>query len=535
MIQTLNLKSFVLIENATIEFKPGFSIFTGETGAGKTLLVQAIQLLCGHKVSDEIIRNGCDKAVVEALIDIQNVPLIKRHLLHSGIDIDCQDPLIIKREIHKGAKNRVFINGQLSTLSLLKKIGPLFVELVNQNSSYMFRKPEMQRELLDLYGCLWAQSQEIQKGYDTIEKQKNTLIELKEKLKRTRIEPAKAELSDWENLNYAAGEEQELFEKYKKMNQLKEQQQNIGEIKEIIDQSSLLTYLNRIKKLFLDPDFQKHVDGAIAHIHEASYIIDSAGNNLSHSDECYQTVEARLASIHTLQKKYNIQPLEIPNHISFLKKQINDFANLNIKIEEIEKGISQDTVLLLKKAHLLSNQRKKCVENLEKELKVVLKKLNFSQPEPKIFIKPKQLGPQGIDSIHFTLSANCGEKVSEISNHLSGGEVSRYLLALKLITNKKQKLPTLVFDEIDANIGGITAKCVGLALKELGNDTQVVAITHFPQVAKCADNHLRIYKSQENNRTVTSIMYLDKTQAQEELLRMIGDDCSNAENMLLLS
>lgn len=522
MIHTLSLTSFVLIESITVAFDRGFHILTGETGAGKTLLIQAIHLLSGQKVSPELIRAGDEKATIEATFDIEKLPEVQQILDRSGIQFDKSELLIIRREISRSSKNRIFINAQIAPLSLLALLGPHLMELVSQNSSQSIRHHEAQRKLLDLYGNLKGEVKAVEEAYKEKEAASQELSELKNRAIHSQLEPLKWELEEWETLDYQEGEEETLFSEYKELASSKETLEKLSTIQNGLDHPSLIPALAQFQKLSKDPSLAGHLESAIAHLQEASFLASKKLEDVSDSPNHLEELEKRLSLLNRLKKKYHLDFSEIFPRIESLKMEIDLLENLETKYAHLEKLLQAKNEKCQSLAQSLSEKRKAVAKTLETRLAEELCSLNFPHAETPILFYERDVGPSGIDEVSFHLSANKGEKASSLAQKSSGGEVARFLLALKIILAEKEGLPSLIFDEIDANIGGETASLVGQKLKSLGKKSQVLAITHFPQVARYADHHLQISKKEVNGRTLTEIHPLKPAEKEAELLRMLG-------------
>ncbi|QVL56881.1 MAG: DNA repair protein RecN [Simkaniaceae bacterium] len=524
MIHTLSLTSFVLINSTTITFDRGFHILTGETGAGKTLLIQAIHLLSGHKVSTQLIRAGDEKATIEATFDIEKLPEVHSILEEGGIQFDKGEFLIIRREVSRSSKNRIFINAQMAPLSLLALLGPHLLELVSQNSSQSIRQSETQRNLLDLYGDLQQEVRSVKQAYYEAEAINQELTLLKQTNQEDRLNRLKWEFEEWEGLNYQDGEEEILFEEYKSLANTKESSEALCSIQGGLDHPSLIPTLAQFQKLSNDPSLTEHLESAIVHLQEASFLVTKQLENIDRSPRRFEELEERLSILNRLKKKYHLESTEIPFHLKKLKEEIDTLENLDEKLAVLESMLRLKTDECRAIAHALSEKRRAAAKSLEKRLKEELHSLNFPYADTSIRFAEKTVGPSGIDEITIYLAANKGEQPASLSQKSSGGEVARFLFALKIILAEKEGLPTLIFDEIDANIGGETAALVGQKLKALGKKSQVLAITHFPQVARFADHHLQISKKEVDGRTLTEIKSLKSTEKEGELLRMLGGE-----------
>lgn len=520
MLHTLLLHAFILIDHLSITFEQGFHVLTGETGAGKTLLIQAIHLLAGKKVSADLIRKGEDKAVIEASFHIDHLPKVQELLSSSGIDYDPDELLILRREVHKNSKNRIFVNAQMAPLSLLSDLGPHLIEIVGQNTSQSIRQGETHRELLDLFGQInLAPFQTSYAEQQTLRTELQTLIEETKKESKERL---KCEWDEWEQFDYQEGEETSLFEEYKALANSKETIEKLVSLQNGLDDPTLLTSLAAMQKLSTDAALSEHLESAVVHLQEASFHVSKKLDAIEGSAERFQELETRLSTLNRLMKKYCPTASEIPAHLEALKHRIDTLENLDDKLETLNRKIRQKKEENLSLAKALSAQRKTAAKTLSQALEKELHALNFPNAKAPIHFEAKAIGPHGIDSVTFLLATNKGESPASLKDQTSGGEVARYLFALKILLATKVGLPTLIFDEIDANIGGETATLVGQKLKTLGKTAQVLAITHFPQVARFADHHLHISKNEREGRTLTKISHLNSTEKDQELLRMLG-------------
>lgn len=525
MLNALSLSFFVLIDSATITFDRGFHVLTGETGAGKTLLIQAIHLLSGRKVSTDIIRKGSEKAVIEATFDIQELPKVHKILQESGIDFDPHELLILKREISRAAKNRIFINSQMAPLSLLSRLAPHLLELVSQNSSESIRQTETQRALLDLYGDVDLSP--FTASYQSLQDLKKRLTSLQSESQENRLERLKWELEEWDSFNYQEGEEEGLFEEYKTLANSQEVTEKLTALRGGLDHPNLIPTVAQFQKLVDDPSLSEHLQAAVVHLQEASFLVSKQLQSLEYSPEKLQSLENRLSTLNQLKRKYHVESHEINAHLETLKSQVDILENLDESIEATKQELHTLSLNTDELAKALTKQRTKTAKELESKLTTQLRFLNFPHAKVLIAMDSKEIGPTGKDQISFFLAANPGEEPASLSTRSSGGEIARFLFALKILLAEKGSLPTLIFDEIDANIGGETASIVGKKLSELGKHSQILAITHFPQVARHADHHLQISKKESDGRTITEISPLKASEKEKELLRMLGGESLN--------
>ena len=536
MLVSINLLNFILVDSAAANFEQGLNIITGETGAGKTLFIQAIGLLLGQKVSSNLIRNGKETAVVEALFDITNIPSIHRLLSEKGIDIECSDDLIVKRIISSKNKNRIFINGQMVPLAFLEEIGHMLVQVVSQNSANLLRKAHVQREMLDLFGGITSEVQKLKASYQCKQDLKRTLEAQKQELseKELYIDRIGEELEEWTHFNFRSGEGEELFDRYSQSLQSEEVKKKLYLIEQGLSEetSALIPNLLQSKKELnglSSPkrDYSRIVEKihtAIINLQETSFLINETLNTFEQEPSNLKEIDDRLTHLNDLKKKYRVEEKEIPDRIKKLKQELDRYEKLKDMIVENETRYITQKENAITLAKTITLKRKNAAHLLKEKLKAELKELNFNDLEVSISLKSKELGPYGADEILFCFSPNKGEPLALVGEKSSGGEISRFLLALKLCLADKEKIPTLIFDEIDSNVGGKTATCIGKKLKHLGTSHQILCITHFPQVATCADHHLCISKNRVDNRTETCITVLTTEEKDKELVRMLGGE-----------
>ncbi len=517
MLRTLTLDSFVLIDHAALTFEGGFYVLTGETGAGKTLLIQAIHLLTGQKVSSELIRAGKEKAVIEATFDIERLTHVHAILEEGGVAFDKGEDLIIKREVFRSSKNQIFINAQRVPLALLATLGPHLLELVGQNSAHTLRQSDVQRELLDLFGDLEKDVAEFFTSYQEVKKLEEVIKKRKDPAELDRL---KWELEEWEAFGYIEGEEETLFEEYKKLADSQQEREGLNAIQEGLEHPSLLPTLTQFQKLCKNGELIDLLKSAVCHLQEASFLTSKLLDEADDSSARYEKLEERLSTLNRLKKKY--QSDAISPYLEALREKIDVLEHQDERIATAKEKLTIKQKETQAFANALTKKRRAVAKCLEEKLTAELLALNFPHAKVVIELTPKELGPTGGDQVTFYLAANQGEAPASLSSRTSGGEVARFLFALKILLAEKGALPTLIFDEIDANVGGETATLVGQKLQALGKHVQVLAITHFPQVARSANHHLQIAKKEREGRTLTEIHLLEKSEREKELLRMLG-------------
>ncbi len=530
MLKQLNIANIILVESASIPFEEGLNILSGETGSGKSAIMEALSQIKGAKADGSLVRHGAEKGVIEAFFVIDHLPEIVSFLLGSGIDHLAGEELLIRREISSSGKSRAFINNQAVHLTVLKKIGEHLVEIVSQHANQKLFDPGHHLEVLDLYGDLTDLKSAFEDSWGEENALKTKLQSLvgDEQKKLRELEMCSKEIEELEEGALKEGEEEELFAEYTRMNNAEELLSLSEETSGLF--SEILSALNKADHLLddltrLDPSMQECRD--LAHtakieLDEASYTLSKKQASLDSNPEMAAAINARLTMINKLKKKYGPTTADALAYLNERKNTLLKLENSEVEIEELQGQIARLATLNHQRANELSDSRKKAAARLEKEITQNLQALNMPKAGLFIEITAQKRTKSGDDRVEFYLAPNTGEKRVSISDCASGGEISRLMLSLQTVLADKEGVPTLVFDEIDANIGGQTATVVGEKLRRIGENHQVLCITHFPQVARHAQHHLSIFKCEENGRTFTRVNILNGSSKEKELARMAG-------------
>jgi DNA repair protein RecN (Recombination protein N) len=536
MIKHLILNNLVLVDSCEIHFNPTFNAVTGETGAGKTVLIEAIGLALGNRADPGLIRKGCDRAFIEVAFDIESSPRLKEMLEEAGLPIDLGEFLIIRREIVKEGKNRAFINCRMAPLPLLQKVGEELIDLIGQRSHQSLLSSDDERDLVDLFGNLQNELKTFQKIYATEKELQKKLEELQRLCmhKEREEETGRSQIDEIESIGLKKGEEEAVHEKYQRLAHAQEISEKIDMMIKGLSESTsaVLPQLSRFNKtceslLAYDPSFSE----SSTLFHEAQIVLTEAlrtlqshAQNIDCDPEAFQRVEIRLNAITRLKRKYGPSFEEIDSYRQKMMKELMRFENLSDEIKAIETALIQAKQITERTAQELTLKRKEVALRLQDTLTSQLQQLNMNGAEVTIEISPQLRNHEGDDRVQFWLKANIGELPGLVKDHSSGGELSRLLFAIKIALAEKNNTPTLIFDEIDANVGGKTASIIGEKLQELGKHRQVICITHFPQLASKADLHFGVQKVECEGRTKTEIKALSPKEREQELLRMIGAD-----------
>ena len=533
MLKHLSLKNLLLIENAKVQFGPGLNIITGETGAGKTALIEAIGLALGDRAESSKIRRGAEKASIEAVFEITSSKQLHSVFEEYGIEWSAEDDLLIRRELTLAGKNRAFINGQQVPLPLLQQIGKLLIDTISQHSYHELTSASFQRELVDLFANAqpeltqftrsWVEEKRIRAEIETLlSQEKDSARELLRK---------QEELTELQQISLQEEDALQLKDEYNRFAHAQELMEKLGEMtQELFDspQSILLTlkkHRNRCEPLLkLDSSLKEplqQIQDAHAQLVEASHFFNLYLQELEVDPNRLLHLEKQLDQIEGLKKRYgSFEAMESA------KTTLEAFlSNADFNGERrgaLEKAFAKAVQETNDACRKLSEKRKASAKELEVLLTRSLQTLNMPHAQLKITFEPQARSSDGEDLITFLLCANKGESFAPIKEGASGGELSRLLFVIKVELAEKNRSSTLLFDEIDANVGGETAAIIADKLWTLGKKRQVICITHFPQVACRADAHHRIYKEESEGRTLSHIEELSKDKREVELIRMLG-------------
>jgi len=533
MLKELRVTNIVLVENASIPFGLGFNVLSGESGSGKSAIMNALGLITGERCDGSMLRHGAAKGIVEAIFDIASYPEVLQVLSDAGIDHCIEDELFIRREISSNGKSRALINHQLAQNSLLKKITGHLLEIVGQHANQKLLSTDYQAEAVDIFGQLQPQVEAFHQSWKEETKIRQQLDALtgSEANRLKEIDTCLAEIAEIETANLKEGEEEDLFSEYTKLVNAEEIAQKVGEIGRLLNgEKSALSQLNRLLPNFdhltrLLPQLKETAEAynnAIMELHEIAHTIRTFDVDPDVQTGLADQLNERLTFISRMKKKYAPVISEIHHYLKETKEKLHRLENADIEIEQFQEKLKEISRQTNDLALALTKGRKQASSKLAKEMERHLKSLNMGKVDFSIDVVPQTRSRTGDDHIEFFIVPNIGEHRISICECASGGELSRIMFALQAVLAGKAHIPTIVFDEIDANIGGETAGVVGGKMRQIGTLHQVLCITHFPQVAIQADHHLRISKTEIEGRTLTIVDSLNEISRELELVRMRG-------------
>lgn len=536
-LNSLYLKNFILIKETTIHFREGFHVISGETGSGKTMILQALSLILGDKADPSIIRKGADKALIAATFSISKDSPIHEHL--KTLDIDCLAPsaVTISREI-TGSKNKVFIENAPASVADIKSIAPYLAEIIHSHAQLSLQDPFHQKAIVDTYG----ENKELIMNHEQLFSEQHKLFADKEKLLNTQKEGliyAKlweeilAEISSLEITSLE--KEAACFAKY---TQLSDQQGSYELSKKLLAELSespgsitqrltrMHKDLTKITSIQLRPgQLESYLTEALAQLEELSFKLSSAFDGVDSSALELEKLEKELQKVKLIKKKYGPTFEDIENYKRNLQEKLEQFNSLDMHLADLEKQLKAITEKKDLIAKRITQKRTQAAQDLEKSFFSHLPSLNLSGSIFTIEVTPTLPSSDGADAVCFYFQTEGSLEKKALSTHASSGELARIFFILKLLLQTKNRSKLLVFDEIDANIGGVTASMFGKLLKELGKKQQVLAISHFAQVAHHADHHLHVEKVNSQNDVSSLISLLDQATKKKELHRMVGGIC----------
>lgn len=528
MLRELRIKNFAIIDRLSLSLKPGLNVLTGETGAGKSILIGALGVALGEKAYSEMIRTGTQEASVEAYFDISSHPLL------SQMGIDSTEGIVLRRELSGGGKGRAYINDTMVNVSSLSLTGKTLVNIHGQHEHESLLHPETQMRLLDHYGRLEPLREMVSAQFNNTEALRKNLNDLRQNIRdrAQRIDLLRFQINEIDAAELQAEEDVSL-EKEKtillnlsRLNELAETAYSSLYAEEGSALQRLSSAISRLKEMSsIDPHAEESLNvlsSALPLIQEACASLRAIKDKYNLDPERLTEVDDRLYLIKALKKKYGDTISSILEYGEKIKRELALIEVSDEKLSEMEDELRKKEEGLISLGGELSDKRQKKAGRLESEIKTHLKELALEKADFRIDIKRTGLSANGMDSVEFLFSANIGEALKSLGRVASGGELSRVMLAIKSVLKDVDDIPTLIFDEVDAGIGGKTAQNLARKLKEISKGPQVICISHLPQIASLADNHILIEKKEIKTGVSVSVKELRGKERQEEIARMLS-------------
>jgi DNA repair protein RecN (Recombination protein N) len=532
MLRHLSIRDFVIVATLDIDFDPGFTVFSGETGAGKSILIDALALTLGARGDASVVRAGQARADITA--EFSTHPLVVRWLDEHALTQDA-DSVMLRRVIDSGGRSRAFINGTPATLAQLREVGEMLVDIHGQHAHQLLMRPDAQRELFDTHAQLldtagavnraWRAMRDAQQAVETAQNRDREL-----QLERERLA---WQLSEFDKLAPQPGEWEEVSAEHHRLSHsaslIDGVQGALGALSESDEAmiSQLGAIISKLRGLSdIDPalnDVLASLEPAEIQLQEASYSLSHYAQRLELDPDRLAQVERRMEQLHSTARKFRLQPETLPEEHDARRRQLAELdaaADLDGLNAAAEKAKSE----YLAQAKVLSKARAKAAKNLSKAVTEGMQELSMAGGSFEVALVPlAEGGANGLEQIEFRVAGHAGVALRPLAKVASGGELARISLALAVIASTASPTPTLIFDEVDTGIGGGVAEVVGRLLHQLGRDRQVLCVTHLPQVAARGDQHFQVAKSSDDaGGTVSTVKQLDRAKRVEEVARMLG-------------
>ena len=537
MLQNISLRDFVIVDQLELDFASGFTVLTGETGAGKSILLDALSLVLGERADSSQIREGSTRAEISALfrIDSEQVCHFSAWLDHQGFPIeDDGQSLLLKRTIESNGRSRAFINGSVATLAQLREAGDQLVDIHGQHAHQLLLKGGAQRELLDRHAGLLPLATDVAQAFKTLNEFRRRLEQAEnagQDIERER------ERLEWqlEELTELSPQEGEWSSIQSEHSRLANGAKIIGGCQEAIEilsdadnslESSLAKVCSNIGSLAEHDsalgEINTALESAQIQLDEAIHSLNRYLQKIDLDPARLGQVEERMQALHTAARKYRTEADELPKLLQETSDRL-DALTASQNIEALREKVKQEETAYLKLAKQLSQKRGVAAADLGKLVTDAMQNLSMAGGQLEIALVPlSEGGSFGLEQIEFLVAGHVGSTPRPLAKVASGGELARISLAISVITSKASFTPTLIFDEVDAGIGGAVAETVGKLLHQLGQSHQILCVTHLPQVAAQGNHHLKVSKTQSGDKTISQVQALGRTERVEEVARMLG-------------
>jgi len=528
MLRELWIKNLAIIDDLRVRFDAGLNVLTGETGAGKTIIIDALSLALGSRAQSDLVRAGEKEAIVQAYFEIE------RDSKLPDIGIDISHDLILRRSISLTGKSRAYINDTMVNIQSLSEIGKFLVDIHGQHEHQSLMSVDTHRLLLDAYGRLCDHIEKVESLYHEVQALKKEADELTQKIKERahRLDLLRFQIHEIDAASLRHGEKEELSEEKKILS-------NLSRLNELTEAAYSILYSS-------EGSCMEKFSSVVSKAREMASIDQSISNTLNVLESALPLIEETVISLRGCKDKYNIDPeklTEIEERLELIKrlerkygegidtifryrveaeKELKGLELSDERLDSIEAELKVKEEMLVNAARSLSEKRKKIARKIEELVENELRELAFGNAEFRIDISQEALTSHGLDRVEFMFSANPGEPPKPLVKIASGGELSRVMLALKGILADVDNIPILIFDEVDAGIGGKTAESVGMKLKTISNKHQVLCTTHLPQIAYLGDFHIKIEKRQKDGRVCVEVTELSGKERQNEIARMLS-------------
>lgn len=555
MLKKLDIRNFTLIDHLEMALYPGFSVITGETGAGKSIVIGAIGLLLGNRADAKQVKRGCDKCIIEATFDlsIYHSDVLKDFFEDNDLDYEPEECLL-RREVNANGKSRAFINDTPVTLALMRELGEQLIDVHSQHQNLLLSKEDFQLNVVDIIARDRQQLADYRAAFAEYRSAQRRLEELREQIATSRdnedfLRFQQKELSE---ANLASGEQEQLEQEAELMSHAEDIKRALheadyglsGDDTGIVNLTrSIAAQLRSVADVYPEAqELAERLESCFVELKDISQEIASKVDDVEYDPQRFNLITQRLDTIYTLQQKFHVQTVdELLDRLNGINAQLDNIDNSDEELQELERSVEKLHAVCVEKAVVLTDMRRKSATVVEQELSKLLVPLGIPKVRFKVDVSPADLSTNGADKVMFLFSANSSTDMQPVSQVASGGEIARVMLSLKAMISKAIGLPTIIFDEIDTGVSGRVAEQMAHIMRDMGKaNRQVICITHLPQIAAAGSTHYKVAKQETEQGTVSMMTQLSDEQRITEIAQMLsGSDVSqaavdNAKSLLAL-
>lgn len=555
MLKKLDIRNFTLIDHLEMALYPGFSVITGETGAGKSIVIGAIGLLLGNRADAKQVKRGCDKCIIEATFDlsIYHSDVLKDFFEDNDLDYEPEECLL-RREVNANGKSRAFINDTPVTLALMRELGEQLIDVHSQHQNLLLSKEDFQLNVVDIIARDRQQLADYRAAFAEYRSAQRRLEELREQIATSRdnedfLRFQQKELSE---ANLASGEQEQLEQEAELMSHAEDIKRALheadyglsGDDTGIVNLTrSIATQLRSVADVYPEAqELAERLESCFVELKDISQEIATKVDDVEYDPQRFNLITQRLDTIYTLQQKFHVQTVdELLDRLNGINAQLDNIDNSDEELQELERSVEKLHAVCVEKAVVLTDMRRKSATVVEQELSKLLVPLGIPKVRFKVDVSPADLSTNGADKVMFLFSANSSTDMQPVSQVASGGEIARVMLSLKAMISKAIGLPTIIFDEIDTGVSGRVAEQMAHIMRDMGKaNRQVICITHLPQIAAAGSTHYKVAKQETEQGTVSTMTQLSDEQRITEIAQMLsGSDVSqaavdNAKSLLAL-
>ena len=555
MLKKLDIRNFTLIDHLEMALYPGFSVITGETGAGKSIVIGAIGLLLGNRADAKQVKRGCDKCIIEATFDlsIYHSDVLKDFFEDNDLDYEPEECLL-RREVNANGKSRAFINDTPVTLALMRELGEQLIDVHSQHQNLLLSKEDFQLNVVDIIARDRQQLADYRAAFAEYRSAQRRLEELREQIATSRdnedfLRFQQKELSE---ANLASGEQEQLEQEAELMSHAEDIKRALheadyglsGDDTGIVNLTrSIAAQLRSVADVYPEAqELAERLGSCFVELKDISQEIASKVDDVEYDPQRFNLITQRLDTIYTLQQKFHVQTVdELLDRLNGINAQLDNIDNSDEELQELERSVEKLHAVCVEKAVVLTDMRRKSATVVEQDLSKLLVPLGIPKVRFKVEVSPADLSTNGADKVMFLFSANSSTDMQPVSQVASGGEIARVMLSLKAMISKAIGLPTIIFDEIDTGVSGRVAEQMAHIMRDMGKaNRQVLCITHLPQIAAAGSTHYKVSKQETEQGTVSTMTQLSDEQRITEIAQMLsGSDVSqaavdNAKSLLAL-